>query len=181
MTGVGVIRRTVAAAVLILAANAALSACGDEDAGGAAASPFTAPGTTLDVGEPATVPIGEDGVARVRVTRIETGRPADLRSFGATPKATVTYVWVEVDPVRGDVSDFAAYDHIHGWAGDDLVPHVLTDPATYAPCPTRYFPNDGPISTLETCTVFTSAEPIDRVGFHDGGDYRLNTDEINWR
>lgn len=180
------LRRAVAA-LAATAACLALAACGD-DADQPEAAPtrstLTAPGTTLALDEPATVPVGDRGVARLTVTRIEAGRPADLKAFGKDPGATVTYVWLKVAPLAGDPADvatFASYDHVHGWSGDDLVPHVLTDPRDYAPCPTRYFPGKGPISVLETCVVFTGPAPIDRVGFHDGGDYRRNADEISWR
>ena len=183
------IRRTLATAVAS-AVCLLLTSCSDdsepvngpeETSGSPVSSALTAPAASLEFGEPATVPIGEDGIARLTVTRIEPGRADELTAFGKDAKATVSYVWIEVSRVSGDVSIFTSYDHIHGWAGDDLVPHVLTDPKPYAPCPTRYFPNNGPVDVLETCTVFTSATPIDRVGFHDDGEYQRNEDEIVWR
>ncbi|WP_134766364.1 hypothetical protein [Nocardioides sp. 1609] len=179
-----VLRRAPAAAVAT-AACVVLAACGEEFVTGTNEEPagpaLTAPGTALELGEAATVPIGRNGVARLVVTRIEEGRPADLEAFGQDARAAVSYVWMTVTRVSGDVGGFASYDHVHGWAGDDLVPHVLTDPRPYDPCPTRYFPDDGPVGVLETCTVFTSATPIDRVGFHDAGDYRRNAAEVVWR
>lgn len=163
----------------------ALTACGDDSSGEPTTSRrgalLTAPGATLQVGESARVPVGDDGVAELTVTRIEPGRRADLAAYGAAPKASVSYVWIEVSRVSGDVTSFTAFDHLHGWAGDDLVPHVLTAPKPFAPCPARFFPNTAPTEVLETCTVFTNAVPIDRVGFHDGEDYRRNEDEITWR
>jgi len=173
---------TIAAAVTCLS----LTACGNDAPAGehdesVASTTLTAPETALELGEPATVPIGDDGVARLTVTRIESGDPADLKAFGKDAEATVSYVWIKVAPVSGDMAGFASYKYVHGWSGDDLVPHVLTDPKPYPACPTRYFPNNAPAGVLETCTVFTSATPIDRVGFHDDGDYRGNGDEIVWR
>lgn len=170
--------RVARAVVVLLLVGALLAGCGDseDDPGAPAAGPddLTAPGASLEVGESATVPLREDkGVVELTVTGIEEGDPGDLQSLEGTPY----YVRLSATAVSGEPDQFFVETYAGAFAGDTRIAPVAT-PLTVGPCERTYFRTGAaPGNELETCLTFVVEDggpALDRVGFDNGEDYRLD-------
>ena len=173
-------RRVLAAGLLALT----LVACADEDApsdeggtGQSARTGLTAPGTMLEVGEPATVPLQDDaGVVELTVSSIDRGI-TDLEQL----KGTAYYVRLDAKVVSGDGYQFFAEQYLTAWSGDERV-MPLAAPASVGDCTRAYFKLDPPVGTsVQPCLTFVVPEdgpPIDRVGFYADDDYTIDDDTV---
>lgn len=164
-----------------------LAGCGgggtteDTDPSPTAAGGLTAPGTSLAVGETATVSYDEGrGVAELTVTAIEKGDPAALTDLEGTPY----YVRLEATSVSGDAYQLRLVEHVGAWAGDSRIPPIAA-PLRVGPCDRTYFAYGAPPgTTLETCLTFVAdpgQEAVDRVGFEGGDEYRIaDGTDVGW-
>lgn len=182
----GTVARRWAAAVPTLALCLVLAGCGDDAAEDPAGDPpeadgLTAPGTSLAVGESATLPLREDkGEIELTVTAIERGDPGDLPSGEGTPY----YVRLQATSVSGEPDQFFVETYAGAWAGDTRVAPIAT-PLTVGPCERTYFRAGAvPGNELETCLTFVvepGGDPLDRFAFENGEDYRVDSDtSVEW-
>ena len=172
--------RVLAAGLLALTAVACSNddAPSDEgDSGPSGRSALTAPGTMLEVGEPATVPLLDDaGVVELTVSSIDRGT-TDLERL----KGTAYYVRLDAKVVSGDGHQFFAEQYLTAWAGDERV-MPLAAPASVGDCTRAYFDLDPPVGTsVQPCLTFVVPDdgpPIDRVGFYADDDYTIDDDSL---
>ena len=179
MTHAGSVGRVLAAGLLALTATA----CGNDDAppddvgtGQPGTSGLTAPGTTLEVGESATVPLQDDaGVVDLTVTSIDRGITDPKKLNG-----TAYYVRLDAKVVSGDGYQFFAEQYLTAWSGDERV-MPLASPASVGDCTRAYFEADPPVgATIQPCLTFVVPEdgaPVDRVGFYSD-DYTIDDDTL---
>lgn len=181
----------------LLAATLALSGCsdgGDEPATPETTEPggalgLTEPGTVLEIGETARVPLeerttadGQPNVIDLTVTAIDRGDPSLVEGLPGTPY----FARLTVTAVSGDAQRFVADSHVMGWAGDTQV-GPISAPATVGDCSRTGFTAPEPPSGLEldTCLTFVvepGGPPLDRVAYYvqDGYDYQDGT-AVEWR
>lgn len=177
--------RTRVGALSIVVALVVLTGCGDTDpektkttsAGG-----LTAPGSSLEMGQTATLPLeNKSDVIELAVTGIEQGDPSALKGLEGTPY----YVRLEATAVAGDAYQFFVDTYVGAWARETRVPGIAT-PLKTGPCERTYFAyNVQPGVTLKTCLTFV-VEPggaaIDRVAFENGEGYEFDNDTaVAWR
>lgn len=164
--------------------------------GGFTADGLTAPGTALEIGDTAMVPVPDsNGIAAFTITSVERGavadfdtlRRRDLLDLGeAAP--TPYYVRVEIEWLSGGRPVLLAATHLNMWAGRTFMQGLRPDVFHQTPpCTTQTFGPSAPTgSTVETCVTFLR-EPDqgapDRITFStDQGDgYWLpDDDELTW-
>ncbi|CAN5374604.1 hypothetical protein BH11ACT8_BH11ACT8_32050 [soil metagenome] len=189
----------------LVVACALLAGCGDSTgtdstgtddptSGAPSVAGLTPPGTSLTLGDTATVSVvrgqegdpdlgadGGKGVIDLTVTDIEEGDPADLGGLDGTPY----YVRMKATAVSGDVYGFFVEALVGAWAGEEQVAPIAT-PLTVGTCTRAYFDlNAAPGTAIDTCATFVvdpGAAPIDRVGFEDDVDYRFEDGtDVEWQ
>lgn len=176
------------ATLALLLCLSALAGCTDDsepadpDPDRTAADGMTAPGAELEMGEKATVTVGEDGaVIELTVRSVAKGDPEDLRTLEGTP----FYVRLEATAVSGDAYDFVVDKYVSGWVGGERV-GPMANPLSLAPsCEKRFFrPNPPPSTTLNTCVTMVvppGIDEIDHIAFENGLAYRVVDDtDIQW-
>ncbi|MGV3563841.1 MAG: hypothetical protein ACO1ON_11220 [Nocardioides sp.] len=179
-------RRSHKAAGTVLALLA-LAACGGEDpqtpGPSAPEEPgaslgLTAPGTVLDIGETARVPLpertsadGEPNVVDLTLTSISEGDPSLVEGLPGTPYfARLTFT-----AVSGDAQRFFPANVIVAWSGDTQV-LPLASPAIVDGCARVGFTAPEPPlgSSIDTCVTFVvepGGAPLDRIGYDDNDTY----------
>lgn len=184
----GASRTAVGGSVALALCSGVVAGCTDPEADDPEASPtapagMTAPGTRLELGDKATVRVGEDGaVIELVVAAVEKGEPEDTRDlFEGTPY----YVHLEATAVSGPVQDFVVERYVGGWAGDERHGPIANPLSLVPTCVKRFFPRAAaPGTTLDTCVtmiVGPGQDEIDHVAFENGGDYRFVDDtDIEW-
>lgn len=151
------------------------SEAGDAEASGEA----TQPGTSLALGEPATIPIeynDNQGLASMVVVGIEEGDVADMADFdlddgveGNVPY----YVTFSMTKVSGGELSGAGPESDAGGLLDDGAPaQELSLIGSFEPCDTQYADEEFDAGeTYETCRVFMAPEGSAVTGVEYYGDY----------
>lgn len=155
------------------------SGVGDAEAGGE----VTQPGTSLAIGEPATIPIeysDNQGLASVTVVGIEEGDLAAMADFdlddgveGNVPY----YVTFSMTKVSGGELSGAGPESEAGGLLDDGTPaQELSLIGSFEPCDTQYADEEFDAGeTYESCRVYMAPEgsAVTSVEYHGdyGGDY----------
>jgi hypothetical protein len=176
----------VAAAALALLAVTTGACSGDDDApDGPEASGLTRPGSTLDLGQTAT--ITRDSAAEelgVTISSIDAGTSADLSAVPSSTGGTPWFVRYELTHGSGP-SPYLPIDSLFtGYAGDDQL--TLLSPVEPVPsCVSQTFGDDAPVgTTVSGCATFVAgpgAAPLDRVVLSYGDDYDAFDDHaITW-
>lgn len=178
---------------VVVLLSATLAACRGDDAPGtvppADAVELTEPGTTLALGESATVPLGEDHSTLVRLTvrDITQGRSADLAELERPRSNTETpyYVNYELELVEAESSPYLPiYQILSAWAGDSSLTG-LTVLAPFGQCREKTFPAEAEVGTvLSGCATYVveKGDPApDRIMFENDEDYSgFDGTQINW-
>lgn len=173
------------ASAVLVAATGLLVGCGEQPADPAggpdgSAEGLTPPGSELDIGQTATVPLAdESSVVEVTVTDIEAGSPGQAPGLDGTPY----FVRVAVTAVSGQASDFRPESQVVGWSGDTQVPPVAS-PLTIGPCTRTSLRTDVSVGqTWETCVTFVvESGELDRAGFDDDDSYQADQGTaVSWR
>lgn len=166
--------RTVAAlAVLMLGATARQ---GDEKATPpppTTEAGLTTPGSTLQVGETARVPV-RDSVIDLTITEIEEGSPDEALALGYSDAFDKTdrfyYVRYTLQLVSGDGIGIEPLDFLSGWSGNAALGELVV-PGSYPPCERRPLPVDPPIgSSVDGCRTYVAGSqdpPPATVRFDD--------------
>ena len=178
-----------------------LTGCGGEDPApgtpGSSASEepgaalgLTAPGTVLEIGDTARIPLeertaasdGEPNVIDLTVTSISAGDPSLLEDLPGTPYfARLTFT-----AVSGDAQRFFPADVIVAWSGDTQV-LPLASPATLGDCARVGFTAPEPSlgRSMDTCVTFVvepGGPPVDRIGYDDNDTYDdQEGNAVEWR
>lgn len=164
-----------AAGLCLLAALS--TACADQDPpstpAATAAEGLTPPGTSLALGQTATVPLAdESGVIDLTVSSITAGSKEELDGLDGAPY----YVRLEATAVAGDAQRFFPAGSVIAYADGELVAPIAT-PLSVGPCTREQFRTTPPIgTTLETCVTFVVEDggaPVDRVAYYEG-EYSFN-------
>lgn len=181
------VRRCHQAAGTVLALLA-LVACGGEDpqtpGPSAPEEPgaslgLTAPGTVLDIGETARIPLeertaasdGEPNVIDLTVTSVARADPSLFDDIPGTPYfARLTFT-----AVSGDAQRFFPADVVVGWSGDTQL-RPIASPAIVDGCARVGFTAPEPPlgSSMDTCVTFVvepGGAPLDRIGYDDNDTY----------
>jgi hypothetical protein len=186
-------------ALVLAPALAALAGCsdGDPDAdptSGPSAEPgaslgLTAPGSVLELGETARVPLpertsadGEPNVVDLTLTSISEGDPSMLRTLPGTP----WFARLTVTAVSGDAQRFFPADVIVARAGDTVLGSIAA-PVSVGGCTrTGFTAPEPPLgSSIDTCVTFVvepGGDPVDAVGYVDGEAYDAEDGTaVEWR
>lgn len=179
--------RRLAAVLTVSVAVLAVAGCGDEKtdepttAGG-----LTRPGSSLALGETATVPrTSGDGVVEMTVTEISRGAPSDIAEVLEDADGRVPYyVRFDLEVVSGDLQGFDVYDYVTAWTDDEPVPPLVVGGGLPG-CVTDYWaPHPETGATMSACIVVVAEEgapPVDAVRFANDGDYSLSEDRyVEW-
>ncbi|MDP2773603.1 MAG: hypothetical protein Q8O61_08600 [Nocardioides sp.] len=183
-------RRLQAATMLSLLALSGLVACGDTDPDDGPATgssgDLTTPGTTLEVGETATVTRGDAGeVLEVTITGIDRGSSSDLADLERPSRGeTPFYVHYELTHLSGDSPYLPITHFLSAWAGDRQL-SGLTVLVPFPACEEQTFPADVAVgTTVEGCATYVAEKggaPLDRVQFSYGDDYdSFDGHQISW-
>lgn len=148
---------------------------------------LTAPGSSLPLGDTATVPKNDGGgVVDITVTDIEEGDSSHLRTTGLKDAAhrTPYYIRLTLKVVSGNLQGFALHDYITAWAGDAPASPMLYA-GDFPRCETHYWaPNPREGATMDACLPFLADEgdpPVDNVRFANDADYQLREDGfVTW-
>lgn len=187
-------RRYAAIGVAVLALFG-LAGCGDgENPTDDGTSPtqttesgLTRPGSTLDLGETATVPRTDStGVIELTITSIERGDSSDLRRIGYdnADQDTPYYVHFTMRLISGESQGITMRHHLSAWAGDTPASElVLSEP--FSRCQERNFPlNAGAGTTVTSCRPYLTdkgALPVDTVRFDNDDAYdSFAGNSIDW-
>lgn len=172
--------------MLVLAVGAAACDGGGRDApDGPEASGLTKPGSTLDVGQSAT--ITRDSAAEkleVTISSIDAGTSADLAAVPSSAGGTPWFVRYELTHESGPAPYLPIDSLFTGYAGDDQL--TLLSPVESVPsCVSQTFGDDAPVgTTVSGCATFVAgagAPPLDRVVLSYGDDYDAFDDHaITW-
>lgn len=130
---------------------------------------YTTPGTTLDLGQKALLPVGDNaGLMELTVTSIEAGSAEELEAMGYDgPPATPYFVRMEVKVAGGAAPGVLQHEYVSAWAGDTIVPH-LVQVSSKPPCETKFFSGPALGRTISTCATYLvdDGKPaVDRVQF----------------
>jgi len=170
-----------------------VAGCGD-DSGSPTDEPtltkdgLTVPGTTLSVGDTATVSrTNGTGTIELTVTEIVQGTSEDLADTGLEDfeKKTPYYVSFEMKVVSGDVYGMTMRHYLTAWAGDEQVSELV--PFERFPlCQEVNFPMDAAVeSTISSCLPFATdkgAAAVDEVVFDNDDTYELADDTaVTWK
>ena len=150
---------------------------------------LTEPGTVLEVGETARVPLpertapdGEPNVVDLTLTSLSEGDPAMLRGLPGTP----WFARLTVTAVSGDAQRFFPADVVVARAGDTTL-GSLASPISVGGCTrTGFTAPEPPLgSSLDTCVTFVvepGGAPVDAVGYADGDTYDADDGTaVEWR
>lgn len=155
-----------------------------------AALGLTPPGTVLEIGDTARIPLeertaasdGEPNVIDLTVTSISAGDPSLLEDLPGTPYfARLTFT-----AVSGDAQRFFPADVIVAWSGDTQV-LPLASPATLGDCARVGFTAPEPPlgRSMDTCVTFVvepGEPPVDRIGYDDNDTYDdQEGNAVEWR
>ena len=139
---------------------------------------LTVPGTTLSLGDTATVPrTNGKGTIRLTVTDIVRGSSQDLATIGLqdADEKTPYYVHYQMTVVSGDVYGMAMRHYLSAWADDQLVGE-LTLFDRFPICQEVNFPVDAaPGTTISSCRPYVTDEgapPVDTVRFGNDDSYK---------
>lgn len=169
-----------------------IPACGDtpsthEKQAGESSDSLTAPGTTLPLGDPATLPrTGSVGIIVLTVEDIETGDVDDLRELGfdTAPGTTAYYVALSMRHVSGTYPGFTPNEYLSAWAGELPLDH-LTVRRPFPPCEPGGFPTEA-IAGHEyaACMVWLAKPGLpapDSVVFDNDDSYEtLDGTHVEW-
>lgn len=153
------------------------------------AADMTKPGSTLKVGESATIAASyakRDLVIKLTVKEIKEGTGADLESLDLDgSKFTPYYVKVTGQVVSGDAYGYNPASNLTGVIGERPA-RKLIEFGKFEPCNGESFPTGvKPGDTLESCTtqVASKGEKVDSVVFASTGtDYdRFKGKPVTWR
>lgn len=119
----------------------------------------TAPGTTLKVGDTATLPMEngtKTGVVRVTVTGVDEGTQAELKSLNIKEDVsgmTPYYVKVSAEIVSGDMAGLEPTTDLDAYAGAQGLGQVI-EFGEFKPCNGETFEYDAkPGATVESCSI----------------------------
>lgn len=189
------IARRYAAAIAIPFALLSLSGCGERDARGVttddptpAQDGLTPPGTTLQVGDNATVPRTDGtGVIELTITDVTQGESSDLRRIGynAADQETPFYVKYEMRLVSGEGQGINMRHYLSAWAADSPVGDLIVS-QPFATCQEVNFPADASAgTTINSCRTYLvdqGAPPVDTVRFDNEDAYLNGKDtQVEWK
>jgi hypothetical protein len=150
---------------------------------------LTVPGSVLEVGETARVPLpertsadGEPNVVDLTLTSISEGDPSMLRTLPGTP----WFARLTVTAVSGDAQRFFPADVVVARAGDTLLGSIAA-PISVGGCTrTGFTAPEPPLgSSIDTCVTFVvepGEDPVDAVGYVDGEAYDAEDGTaVEWR
>lgn len=157
----------------------------DSDSEGSAGD-LTEPGSTLSIGDTATVPYdyaGEEGVIEVTVVSIEEGSPEDLADVdGDVEGLTAYYVTYEITGVENAENLGGMSLSLDGLDADDNPgTGIISFTGGVDGCESESAESDWDGSTWQDCALIASAEPIEKAIFAEGDDYSWYDDnQITW-
>ncbi|MCW2793786.1 MAG: hypothetical protein JWO76_2884 [Nocardioides sp.] len=183
------------ASVLILLS---LGGCGRSDDGGPEGRPtggptttadgLTAPGTSLRVGDSATVPRTDGtGTIRLTVTSIVEGTSRDLEGerVADADEKTPFFVNYEMTVVSGNAYGMDMRHYLSAWADDEAVGFLIPS-GPYPTCQEVNFPLNATAGTaISSCRTYVTdkgAPPVDSVRFDNEDGYQSYEDTaVEWR
>jgi hypothetical protein len=178
------------AAVVALLAMPGVVACDDrapQERGTGSSNGLTKPGSTLEVGDKATVTRdGADEVLGVTITQIDEGSAADLADVDrSSPRAgTPYYVHYQLQHVSGPSPYLSVSDFLSAWSvGTQLTMVDIAEP--FSRCEERTFRADTPVgTTVLGCATFLVEDgdaALDRVQLSYGDDYdSFDGHQVSW-